>query len=78
MRFAVGTYSKIFYMDANDTIEKYTKLFAQLMFVTTIIFMLLPLLYTIVSYFILDSGEESFFLFFPTWFVFLPENNLLN
>lgn len=32
--------------------------------------LLLPFLfYTLMKYYILDSGKESFFLFFPTWFV---------
>ena len=67
----VGTQSKIIYTDANDKIEQITKLFAQAMFVSTIIFMIPPLLYSMVSYYVLNLGTESFILFGPAWFVLL-------
>lgn len=57
------------YRDANENIERFSKIFAYALSISAIILLLPPLLYTIVNYYVLDTGKESFILFFPTWFV---------
>lgn len=68
-----GTHSTIIYKNANDKIEQITGFFGYALTVTNIILLLPALLYTVVNYYFLDSGKESFFLFFPTWFVLYNE-----
>lgn len=67
--FILGTVSTALYKDTRVKIEKLSELFAHAMFVTSITSMVPSLLYTIVAYYILDLGKESFVVFFPTWFV---------
>lgn len=59
----------MFYKDANEKIERFTQFFAYITVVATNILVLPSIFYTVVSYYFLDAGEESFFLFSPTWFV---------
>lgn len=35
----------------------------------------LPLIYTYIKYYVLNAGEASFYLYCPTWFVFIREKN---
>ena len=56
------------YKDANQKIEQITKLFAYGVLLTKFNFMM-PALFTIFYYNILDLGEESFILIFPAWYV---------
>lgn len=67
--YVVGTHLTVVYKNTNETIENITEFFAYALVVSIAIFLLLPLFYTIINYYILDSGKESFFLVFPTWFV---------
>lgn len=55
------------YRNTNEKIERFTEFYGCVLGVTDIIYTLIPLIYSIVSYYILDSGRESFFLFSPTW-----------
>lgn len=57
------------YEKTNEKIEQFTELFANAMAVTAIVFVLPSFIYTMVNYYLLDSGEESFLLLFPSWFV---------
>lgn len=54
-------------------IERLTEFFACAVFTSIVIFMAFPLIYTIVHFNFLDAGKDSFFVFFPTWFVFAVE-----
>lgn len=67
---AVGMHSTMVYRNTNEKIERFTEFYGYVMIVANIIYTLIPLLYTTVNYYVLDSGKESFFLFSPTWFVF--------
>lgn len=67
-----GVYSTNIYTDANERIEHISKLFAYAVATVVTFATLLPLPYTIVNYYVLDLGMESFILFFPTWFAIVP------
>lgn len=64
-----GTNSANVYKDANEKIERFSEIFAYVLGWSAVILLLPPLLYTVVNYYVLDSGKESFILFFPAWFV---------
>lgn len=68
-----GVHSTIMYKNANENIEWISELFANLVFAVAIIVVFLPLLYTAINYCVLESGAESFILFFPAWFVLLKK-----
>lgn len=65
----VGTHSSIVYKQASEKIEQFTELFGYALLATGMTLTALPLCYAIVNFYVLGSGKESFFLFFPTWFV---------
>lgn len=65
-----GTHSSNVYKSTNNKIERSIEIFAHAMYTTVVIIMLPSLLYTVVNFYLLDAGRESFFLFYPTWFVF--------
>lgn len=67
--FDTGENSKIEYEDLNEKIERSTRLFAYCFFPTGPTITVPAFIYTVVKYFILDSGPESFFLMFPAWSV---------
>lgn len=73
----IGVHSTNAYKNANETIERYTKIFTSILFVNTVILLLPPLVYSMVNYYFLDTGKESFFLFFPAWFVLTIEIEIL-
>lgn len=68
-----GKHSTKLYADTNEKIEQITKYCAYVIEVAAISLLILPLLYTIVNYCMLDLARASFFLFFPTWFVFVRD-----
>lgn len=68
-----GKHSTNLYTDTNEKIERITKYCAYVIEVAAISLLILPLLYTIVNYYMLDLAKASFFLFFPTWFVFVRD-----
>lgn len=63
-------HSTVVYQNANENIERISELFANSIFVMAILIVLLPLIYTTINYYFLDSGAESFLLFFPAWLPF--------
>lgn len=68
-------HSKILYKIANAKIELISKLFAYAMFVNGMMILMPPLLYSIIKYYFLNSGAESFFLFFPAWLVHIIQDD---
>lgn len=54
----------------NEKIEQITTFFGYALVATIIIIALPTMCYSIVCYFALDLGTESFLLSFPTWFVY--------
>lgn len=59
----------IIYKNANEQIERIMEFLVYACSANSISLLLPFLFYTLMKYYILDSGKESFFLFFPTWFV---------
>lgn len=57
------------YKELSEKIERISKWFCLALMMSFIPYMVLSLVYTGVSYYILDFGAESFFLYPPTKFV---------
>lgn len=57
------------YKNTIEKIERITEIGTYGFSVSAIGLVLPTLLYTIVSYYILDLGKESYILLIPTWFV---------
>lgn len=57
------------YKNTIEKIERIAEIGTYGFSVSNICLVLPTLLYTIVSYYILDLGKESYILLFPTWFV---------
>lgn len=66
----VGTHSTLVYRTAAEQIERFTEFFANALFITVFGMMTFPLIYTAVNFYFLGSGRDSFFVFFPSWFVY--------
>lgn len=70
-----GARSTYLYKAANEKIERTSQAFIHFMLVNTTILMLVPLFISVLNFYCLDAGKESFFLFFPTWFVIFINTN---
>lgn len=66
-----GEHKVMAYKKLNMKIEQLSQLYFYAILATIICIGLLPLLYTYVSYFILDFGDDSFYLYPPTEFVLI-------
>lgn len=72
-----GLLSTSLYRDTNRKIERITKYITNAVITSNSIFVPLPLVYTIVNYYFLDSGKDSFYLISSAWFVHLPKQSYL-
>lgn len=71
--FFIGTgeNSAIAYEELNVKIERICEWFYYACSVTILMFVLFPICYTGVAYYILDFGLKSFYLYPPTKFVYI-------
>lgn len=67
--FGTGTHSTIIYKMTSKRIEEFTEFFTYALFITIIIPLVFAVIYSFFCYYGLDLKEESFYLFYPTWFV---------
>lgn len=65
-----GEQSRNVYEDTNEKIERLTEWFIYSLLASVFLYMIPILIYAIVNYYILNLGENSFFLVVPTWLVF--------
>lgn len=64
-----GHNQRMAYKELNVKIEKLSEWFFYAILATVLSYVLFPISYTIIAYFMLDSGVESFLLYPPTEFV---------
>lgn len=63
---ATGVDKAIAYQELNVSIELICKWFCYFAYGSLVAIVLFPLIYTVVNYFVLNLGSESFFLYPPT------------
>lgn len=66
-----GVYSIVGYRELIGKIERFNKYFCITMCASLAVCLIPPPLYTIISYYMFNKGEESFHLYSPSWFVFI-------
>lgn len=64
------------YKELNDKIEFFNKFFYVAMITTLIVFFFAVLPLSLVRYYILDMGKDSFYFLARFWFVFLSQNEV--
>lgn len=70
-----GVHATLAYRKLIEKIELFTKYFFIVMCVTFVSAVFSALPYTIVRYYVLNMGKNSFYLFAPAWSVFTNELN---
>lgn len=69
--FCARVYSQKTYKELIAKIELYNKGFCFVMCISGSLVILTAIPYTIVRYYILNMGEESFYLFLPAWSILI-------
>lgn len=72
--FLIGPKANIAYQESIEIFEKLSEWFCYALICTLVTICIPPMIYTYVNYFISDLGNESYFLFFPAWFVYFNFN----
>lgn len=72
--FLTGEDSTVAYRELIEKIELFNKVLCLILCSGGAFCTVTPLPYSFVRYYIFDKGEESFFLFYPSWFVILLTN----
>lgn len=76
--FPTGVQSSLAYKELIRKIELFTTVLFSVLSVSIVIVFFTAAPYTFVRYYILNAGEDSFYLFCPSWFVFITNWNEIN